>query len=73
MATESFKYNGRSIKIEMNDDNHGNWRWSYTIDGEHRTESRDRPHRSYETTLKEAKIAAERHAEAIGGTALDEG
>ncbi|HEX7913755.1 MAG TPA: hypothetical protein VF534_37545 [Paraburkholderia sp.] len=72
MPTESFRYNGRQVKIEMADDNHGNWSWSYTIDGEHLTESRDRPHRSYETTLKEARIAAERHAEAIAGTALDE-
>ncbi|MFM0363713.1 hypothetical protein [Paraburkholderia sediminicola] len=72
MRTESFRYNGSDIEIEMIDDGLGNWSWSYTIDRAHRTASNERSHRSYETTLKEAKIAAERHVEAIKGTALDE-
>lgn len=73
MRNESFQYSGRNIQIEMKDDGSGNWRWSYTIDGEHRTESPDRGHRSYEATLKDARLAAERHVEALGGFAVDEG
>ncbi|MBN3788310.1 hypothetical protein [Burkholderia sp. Ac-20353] len=72
MPTESFRYSGSDIAIELTDDNQGNWNWSYTIDGQHRTENKEPPHRSYEATLKEAKIAAERHVEAIRGTAPDE-
>ncbi|CEJ96054.1 hypothetical protein BGLT_07033 [Caballeronia glathei] len=73
MPTESFSYNGKKIEIEMTDDGQGNWQWAYKINGEHYTDSQDRPYRSYETTLKQAKLAAERHVEAIGGIALDEG
>jgi hypothetical protein len=72
MRTESFKYSGSDVKIEMIDDDQGNWGWSYTIDGAHRSASNGRSHRSYDTTLKEAKIAAERHVEAIKGAAPDE-
>lgn len=65
MSHVSYEYSGHSIDIDVDEDRNGRWRWSYKIDGEYYTEGLDRPLKSFDLMLGEAKRHAEMEADQL--------
>lgn len=65
MPHVSYEYSGHNIDIDVDEDRNGRWHWSYRIDGECYTVGRNRPLKSYDSMLGEAKRIAEQEADQL--------
>jgi len=55
MLTHEYVRNGHRICIEVDENSQGHWAWSYTIDGGHDTELRERRLKGSKSAMSEAE------------------